>query len=500
MSAASMSKQSEASKVTTRAPKVKAKVTVIEGDGIGPECVASTLRIMQAAGADLEIETHEAGAGVFRKGIASGVPRETIDSIARTRVVLKGPLETPVGYGEKSANVTLRKLFETYGNIRPVRELPGVPTAFSGRGIDLVVVRENVEDLYAGIEHGQTPSVAQCLKIMSRKGCEKVIRLAFEFARSEGRRKVHCATKANIMKMTEGLLKRTFEEIAPEYPDIEASHIIIDNCAHQLARRPEQFDVIVTSNMNGDIISDLTSGLTGGLGFAPSANLGSEVAIFEAVHGSAPKYAGKNCINPTAVLLSGVMMLRHLGQFQEACLIEEALLCTLESGKYQTGDVVGYDRGCSTSDFTDAVIRHLGQKPATPIRNYQPLHMPVFSENLGRIIPDKRRVAGVDVFIESDLSPEKIGELLSWIASGSPLQLKMISNRGTQVWPSTGAITDCVNHFRCRFVMRVPGADLSDSSLFGLLSAVSGVFRWNHIEKLNEFDGNPAFTKAQGES
>jgi len=224
----------------------------------------------------------------LKQGIPSGVPQDTIDSIKKTRCVLKGPLGTPIGHGEKSANVTLRKLFETYANIRPVRELPGVPTPYSGRGIDLVVVRENVEDLYAGIEHMQTPGVAQCLKLISRKGCEKIVRMAFEFARSEGRKSVACATKSNIMKMTEGTLKRTFEEIAKEYTDIESWHVIIDNACHQLVKKPEQFDVIVTTNMNGDIMSDLTSALIGGLGFAPSANLGSEVAIFEAVHGSAP--------------------------------------------------------------------------------------------------------------------------------------------------------------------------------------------------------------------
>ena len=263
-------------------------VTVIPGDGIGPEVVQATQRVIQATGVPIEWEEREAGMNVFKRGIASGVPKDTIDSITKTRVVLKGPLETPVGFGEKSANVTLRKLFETYGNIRPVREFPSVQTPFSGRGIDLVVVRENVEDLYAGIEHMQTPDVAQCLKLISHKGCEKIARLAFELARAEGRKRVDCVTKSNIMKLTEGMLKRTFEAVAKEYPDIEAQHIIVDNCAHQLVRRPEQFEVLVTTNMNGDILSDLTSGLIGGLGFAPSANLGSEVAIFEAVHGSAP--------------------------------------------------------------------------------------------------------------------------------------------------------------------------------------------------------------------
>lgn len=479
---------------------VKPKVTVIHGDGIGPECVESTLRILKAAGADLELETHEAGAGVFKKGVASGVPKDTIESIARTRVVLKGPLETPVGYGEKSANVTLRKLFETYGNIRPVREMPGVTTPYSGRGIDLVVVRENVEDLYAGIEHGQTPSVAQCLKIMSRKGCEKIVRLAFEFARSEGRKSVHCATKANIMKMTEGLLKRTFEEIAPEYPDISASHIIIDNCAHQLVRKPEQFEVIVTSNMNGDIMSDLTSGLVGGLGFAPSANLGSEVAIFEAVHGSAPKYAGKNVINPTAVLGSGIMMLRYLGMFDIARKVEEALFVTLEEGRHKTGDIVGYDKGVSTSDYTDAIIGNLGKSPSKPLRDYRPIKMPAFPPGFGTVVPQSRRVVGVDVFVESQQSPASVGEKLERIVAGSPLALKMISNRGTQVYPATGAITDCVDHYRCRFVMRTPQGELADSTILGLLSGIASEFRWNHIEKLQEFDSAVAFTKAQGES
>src|SRR5919201_256492 len=338
-------------------------VTLIPGDGIGPECVRAAQRIVEATGAKIDWDEHEAGAEVFKKGLPSGVPPETIESIDRTRVVLKGPLGTPVGYGEKSANGTLRKLFETYANIRPVRELPGVPTPYSGRGIDLVVVRENVEDLYAGIEHMQTPGVAQCLKLISRKGCEKIVRLAFEFARAEGRRSVACATKSNIMKLTEGYLKRTCEAIAKEYADIESWHVIVDNCCHQLVKRPEQYDVIVTTNMNGDIMSDLTSALIGGLGFAPSANLGNEVSIFEAVHGSAPKYAGKNVINPTAVIGSAVLMLRHLGEFDAAVKAENALLVTMEEGKVPTGDVVGYDSGKNTptTQYTDEIIKNLGR-------------------------------------------------------------------------------------------------------------------------------------------
>jgi len=485
---------------STRSESEKKLVTVIPGDGVGPECVRAAKRIIEATGAAVAWEERHAGASVFRQGIASGVPQETIESIRRTRVALKGPLETPVGFGEKSANVTLRKLFETYGNIRPVRELPGVPTPYSGRGIDLVVVRENVEDLYAGIEHMQTPGVAQCLKLISRKGCEKIIRLAFEFAISEGRKRVHCATKSNIMKLTEGALKRTFEKVSQEYPGIDAQHIIIDNCAHQLVKKPEQFDVIVTTNMNGDIISDLTSALVGGLGFAPSANIGNEVSIFEAVHGSAPKYADKDVINPTAVVLSAVMMLRHLGEFEAAAKIEHAILVTLEDGKVRTGDVVGYDKGASTSAFTDAVIANLGRvSERYQVRAGKPIKLPEIDPAPDFVKPLERRVVGVDIFVESSLSPDGLGKGLEHLAAETPAKLKMISNRGTKVYPATGAITDCVDHWRCRFILRDPKGDLDDLAIFGLLQRIASHHRWMHIEKLQEFDKETGFTMAQGE-
>jgi isocitrate dehydrogenase len=478
----------------------KKLVTLIPGDGVGPECVRAAQRIIEATGAAVAWEERHAGASVFRQGIASGVPQETIESIRRTRVVLKGPLETPVGFGEKSANVTLRKLFETYGNVRPVRELPGVATPYSGRGIDLVVVRENVEDLYAGIEHMQTPGVAQCLKLISTKGCEKIVRLAFELAVAEGRKRVHCATKSNIMKLTEGTLQRTFERVSREYPGIEAQHIIIDNCAHQLVKKPEQFDVIVTTNMNGDIISDLTSALVGGLGFAPSANIGNEVAIFEAVHGSAPKYADKNVINPTAVVLSAVMMLRHLGEFEAAAKIEHAILVTLEDGKARTGDVVGYDKGASTTVFTDAIIANLGRKSERyQVREYRPIKLPEIDPAPDHVRPGQRRVVGVDIFVESSLAPDALGQSLERLAAEAPVKLKMISNRGTKVYPATGAITDCVDHWRCRFILREAAGDLEDPAIFALLQRIAAHHRWMHVEKLNEFDGSSGFTMAQGE-
>jgi len=474
-------------------------VTLIPGDGIGPECVDAAVDIIAAVGVDIDWDERHAGERVFEAGIASGVPDDTIESINRTRVVLKGPLGTPVGYGEKSANVTLRKLFETYANIRPVRELPGVTTRYSGSGIDLVVVRENVEDLYAGIEHMQTPGVAQCLKLISRKGCDKIVRLAFEFARSEGRRSVACATKSNIMKLTEGEMKRTFERIAPEYPEIEAWHVIIDNCAHQLVKKPEQFDVIVTTNMNGDIISDLTSALVGGLGFAPSANLGSDVAIFEAVHGSAPKYAGRNVINPTAVVLSSVMMLKHLGEFEAAETVEHAVLSTLQQG-HLTGDVVGYDRGVSTSEYTKAIIANLGKRvDGYTVRRVNPIQIPPAPKDPVTVRPTSREIVGTDIFIETGHFPEQLGPVLEGLAEGSPLRLKMVSNRGTKVYPDGNTNIDVVDQYRCRFIRRDDTAPIALETIRDLLARIETAYPWCHVELLQLFDGQPSYTKAQGE-
>lgn len=472
-------------------------VTVIPGDGIGPEVVQATVTLLEAAGARLTWEFADAGAEVFRRGIPSGVPTETIESIQRTRVVLKGPLETPVGFGEKSANVTLRKLFETFANIRPVRELPGVPTPFSGRGIDLVVVRENVEDLYAGIEHMQTPDVAQCLKIISRLGCQRISRTALELARAEGRTKVAVATKANIMKLTEGLLQREFAAAAQDYPELDTWHVIVDNCAHQLVKAPEQFEVIVTTNMNGDILSDLTSALVGGLGFAPSANLGRDVAIFEAVHGSAPKYAGKDVANPTAVLLSATMMLRHLEQFDVAERLEQAIFRTLEDGIHTQDVKAGLS--VSTSAYVAAITERIGQTSSTPSRPHRPLAMPQITREDARTEPGSRRKVGADVFIESHESPEAIAIRLQDAAVGTPYTLKMISNRGTVVWPQTGGTTECIDHFRCRFIVHDPSA-WGPTSILDLLERIGQRFRWMHVERLEVVDDEPAFTRAQGEN
>jgi len=483
------------------------RVTVIPGDGVGPEVVRAAVRVIDAAGVPIDWEEAVAGAAVFQRGDSSGVPRETRDSIERSRVVLKGPLETPVGFGEKSANVTLRKLFETYANVRPARELPGVPTRYAGEGIDLVIVRENIEDLYAGIEHLETPDVGQCLKLITRKGSEKVIRYAFELARREGRRKVTAASKANIMKLTEGLFKGVFEELAPEYAGIEAQHLIIDNVAHQLAKDPAQFDVVVTTNLNGDIISDLASGLVGGLGFAASGNYGDEVAIFEAVHGSAPKYAGKDVINPTALILSSVMLLRHLGELEAAATIEDAVLATLESGAAVTQDLArqtggDVEQATSTSGYTDAVIGNLGRapvnppprRPRTPDPTARPL--PRWDYSPAHYAAIGRRLVGADVMIESDEPIETLGTVLA-AAAGPAFRLDSIAARGTRVWP--GEVSgDSVRWFTGRY-LAPDEREPSEAELLALLGRIAERYRWTHVERLQLFDGEPAFTRAQGE-
>mgnify|MGYP006276766815 CR=1 FL=1 len=479
----------------------KHTVTMIAGDGVGPEVAEATKTILAAAGADIEFEDAVAGKKAFESGVASGVPRDTIESLSRTKVALKGPLETPVGHGGKSANVTLRKLFEMYGNIRPCRELPNIGGPFAGRNIDLVVVRENVEDVYAGIEHMQSPNVAQCLKLISRKGCEKICRLAFEIAKAEGRELVHCATKANIMKLTEGMMKRTCEDVAGDYPGITHEHIIIDNCCHRLVINPEKFDVIVSTNMNGDIVSDLTSGLVGGLGIAPSMNIGDHAVMFEAVHGSAPDIAGQDKVNPTALLLSAVMMLRHFGDFDTASKIEHALHVTLEQAKALTGDIAQGRPSVGTKRFAEEIINNLGNKSESLTeRPYKPIQLPKVDPSLTFVTPPKsRRDRGADIFIEDGAAPDSVGKGLDKIAEGTPFELKMISNRGTQVYPVAAAAFDGVDHHRCRFVLRDKQASMTHHDLHALLAKVAAEYRWIHVELLPEFDGEPGYSKAQGE-
>lgn len=472
-------------------------VTVIKGDGIGPEVVDATISILEAANAPLSWDFQRAGAEVFKEGNRTGVPAETLESIEKNKIVLKGPLETPVGYGEKSANVTLRKAFSTYANMRPVFNLPNIVTPFSDRNIDLTVIRENVEDLYAGIEYELAPGVASALKIMTEPGCEQIVRFAFEYARSRGKKTVHCATKANILKMTEGLLKRTFERVSSDYPDIQASHIIVDNCAHQLVITPEQFDVIVMSNMNGDILSDLTSGLVGGLGVAASANIGDDVAIFEAVHGSAPDIAGQDKANPTAFILASVYMLRHLGHFDVAESVEKALFKTLEDG-FMTGDLDRSGNGLGCDAYVEKIISNLGKTP----ENYTSKtfkEIPKISLTCDPYKQDESQLHGLDIYVDDhagDMDPliQKVKKAIE----NSPLKFKLVADRGNVITKDRGLTSKCSRLLQIRLISDEVLKDESVSNFEEQLSAL-GV-KWSQLIKLTSAKNSEMFTRLQGES
>jgi isocitrate dehydrogenase (NAD+) len=329
---------------------MKHTITLIPGDGIGPEVSSSVVRIIEAAGVQVEWETYYAGAQALAK-FGDTLPAELLDSIKRNKVALKGPITTPVGKGFTSVNVGLRKTLDLYSNLRPVKTLPNVPSRYAD--IDLVVVRENTEDLYSGLEHVVVPGVVESLKIITEKASTRVARFAFEYARREGRRKITAIHKANIMKLSDGLFLDCFRKVAQDYPEIEADDKIVDNACMQLVMRPEQFDVMLLENLYGDIVSDLCAGLVGGLGLVPGANIGELGAVFEAVHGSAPDIAGQGIANPTALLQSGILMLRHMGEREAAERVENALFKVLREGKVRTRDIGGEAK---TTEYADAII------------------------------------------------------------------------------------------------------------------------------------------------
>jgi isocitrate dehydrogenase (NAD+) len=329
---------------------MKHRITLIPGDGIGPEVASSVVHIIEAAGAEVEWETHYAGAQAVEK-FGETLPKELLESIKRNKVALKGPVTTPIGKGFTSVNVGLRKALDLYANVRPIRALPNVPCRYPE--LSLVIVRENTESLYAGLEHIVVPGVVESLKIITEKASTRVARFAFEFARREGRKKITCGHKANIMKLSDGLFLDCFRKVATEYPEIEADDKIIDNACMQLVMRPEQFDVMLLENLYGDIVSDLCAGLIGGLGLVPGANIGELGAVFEAVHGSAPDIAGQGIANPTALLQSGILMLRHLGEPEVADRTENAMFEVFEEGKVRTRDIGGTAK---TAEFAEAII------------------------------------------------------------------------------------------------------------------------------------------------
>ena len=340
---------------------MKHTITLIPGDGIGPEIIAATVRIIEATGVDIEWETHILGAQAQEK-FGTTLPEATIDSIKRNKVALKGPQMTPVGKGFTSVNVGLRKALDLYANVRPIKNLPNVPSRYEN--VDLVIVRENTEGLYAGLEHTVIPGVVESLKIITEKASTRISRYAFEYARSNGRKKVTCVHKANIMKLSDGLFLECFRKVAEEYPEIEADDKIVDNCCMQLVIRPEQFDVLVLENLYGDIVSDLCAGLIGGLGLAPGANIGEQGAVFEAVHGSAPDIAGQGIANPTAILMSGLLMLRHIGEHEAADRAQKAMLDVFAEGKYLTKDLGG---AAKTNEFARAIVEKMQATDAASV-------------------------------------------------------------------------------------------------------------------------------------
>lgn len=331
----------------------KHTITLIPGDGIGPEIVAATVRIIEASGVDVAWETHIMGA-TAQEQFGTTLPAETIDSIKRNKVALKGPQMTPVGKGFTSVNVGLRKALDLYANVRPVKALPGLESR--NPELDLVIVRENTEDLYAGLEHVVIPGVVESIKIITEKASTRIARYAFDYAKANNRKKVTAVHKANIMKLSDGLFLECFYNVAKEFPEIEADDKIIDNCCMQLVMRPEQFDVLVLENLYGDIVSDLCAGLIGGLGLAPGANIGEQGAVFEAVHGSAPDIAGQGIANPTALLMSAILMLRHIGEFDAANRIEKAMLEVYAEGEHLTRDLGGTAK---TNEFARAICEKL---------------------------------------------------------------------------------------------------------------------------------------------
>jgi len=478
----------------------KIPITVAHGDGIGPEIMDATLRILNEAGAAIEIEPIEIGEKVYLRGNTAGIEASSWESLRRTKVFLKAPITTPQGGGFKSLNVTTRKTLGLYANVRPcVSYHPFVETKHPN--MDVVIVRENEEDLYAGIEYRLSETVMQCLKLISRPGCEKIVRYAFDYARQHNRKKVTCFTKDNIMKMTDGLFHRVFDEIAAEYPDIANEHWIVDIGAAKMADTPEAFDVIVMPNLYGDILSDVAAQIAGSVGLAGSANIGDQCAMFEAIHGSAPRRANQNLANPSGLLLASVLMLVHIDQPEAAERVHNAWLKTIEEGIH-TYDIYSEPistRKVGTREFADAVIERLGRRPDTlkpASYAHRPSSKQVTRASAGRAAP-RTELVGVDVYVGwKQGNPVQLAEAVQRI-NGDGLALTMIDNRGVKVWPGGMSETFCTDSFRCRFTSN---ALVTQHQVVALLNrmADSGV-EVAKAEYLRNFDGQPGYTLAQGQ-
>lgn len=491
----------------------KLKIALTPGDGIGPEIMDAVLHIFKAAGVmdHIDFVPAEMGEKEFARGNSSGISDQAIDVVESTGLLFKGPMGTPVGGGGKSINVTLRKKFSAFANLRHFQSLPGVETVFSKAGVpvDFYVVRENIEDTYGGIEHRLTNDVIECKRLISAPGCDQVHRFAFETAHKLGISTVTCSHKANIMKMTDGLFLERFRHTARDYPDVETNDVIIDALCMNLVLRPDRYQMIVLPNLQGDIVSDLAAGLVGGLGFAPSANIGENVAIFEAVHGTAPDIAGKGVANPTSLLLSGLIMLRHIGLAKQAAIINNALLATLEDGIH-TGDVKGDKPPVRTMEFAEAIADHLGKMPTTCTPrvvgtqdkvSFTKPERPT-SYRLRRTFQNiPNHVCGADIYIDTTMPPFELAQKLQAITEQGPFKLTLISNRGTQVWPSGSVYTEIVDYYRVRF-------ELKDQTTLGrigqapavhLLNKVCESFNITDFQPLRMYDGKPGYSLAQGQ-
>ena len=472
----------------------KKAITVAHGNGIGPEIMDATLTILKEAGASLNIETVEIGESVYKKGIVTGAEEKVWESLLRTKVFLKAPITTPQGGGFRSLNVTIRKTLGLYANVRPcISYAPFVETKHPD--MDVVIIRENEEDLYAGIEYRQTQEMIECLKLLSRRGSEKIIRYAFEYARQNNRKKVTCFTKDNIMKMSDGMFHQIFEDVAKEYKDMESEHWIVDIGMAKVAHSPQNFDVIVLPNLYGDILSDITAQIAGSVGLGGSSNIGGDYAMFEAIHGSAPRRAGQNLANPSGLLLATVQMLTHIDMGEEAGLIQNAWLKTLEDGKH-TYDI--YREGTSTEklgtkEFAKAVIERFGQKPEKlKSASYKKSKKLAFS-----ITPlkEKKELVGVDVFIdEISNAPSDLATALQ--KEEGSLKFISLSSRGLPFWPGAIPLADASDHWVCRFISKKENQPISHEDIINLLSRLNKTgFDCIKTENLYNFNGKPGFSK-----
>ncbi len=484
---------------------IKTPVTIAYGDGIGPEIMAATLKILNAANVQIDYEVIEVGEKVYLQGFSSGIPDSAWESLKRTKVLLKGPITTPQGGGYKSLNVTLRKTLGLFANVRPtVAYAPFVATKHPD--MDLVIIRENEEGTYAGIEHRQTEEVYQCLKLVTRPGCERIVHYAFEYARKFNRKKVTCLTKDNIMKMTDGIFHQVFNEIAAGYPDIQTEHFIIDIGTALVAASPERFDVIVTSNLYGDILSDVAAQVAGSVGLAGSANVGNHMAMFEAIHGSAPDIAGKKIANPSGLLNAAIQMLIHINQPEPATLIENAWLKTLEDGIH-TADIYSAAHSkqkANTDEFAEAVIARLGKKPShfKPVAYSHDVRAKIECYGDKKHAIAKKELIGVDIFIDNPQhTPEQLGEKLKQM-TGS-LQPIVITSRGLKIWPNSMIDAPYAHHCSCRFQSSADTKNLKPVTHKDILQLLQQFDAAGldviKTENLYTYDGKLGFTLAQGQ-